>query len=85
MPVMPTVGEVRESSTQDPGGMPVTPSTPLVPGQTVQVHWGSSWYQSRVVALMPDGTVRIHYNGWPDSDDENVTRDRIRIGGTIAH
>jgi hypothetical protein len=84
IPVVMAGPEVRVSSTQDPGGMPVQFNTPLVPGQAIQVHWGASWYQSRVVAPMPDGTVRIHYLGWPDSADENVTRDRVRIGGVIV-
>lgn len=76
--------DIRVSSTQDPGGMPASPVTPLVPGQAIQVHWGASWYQSRVEAAMPDGRVRIHYLGWPPSSDENVDRSRIRVGGVIV-
>ena len=78
-----TNGETALSSTADPGGMPVNMMTAMVPGQVIQVHWGSNWYQSSVVAPQPDGTVRIHYFGWSSSSDSNVTRDRIRIGGSI--
>jgi hypothetical protein len=76
--------EVRASQTQDPGGMPVGFDTPLIPGQAVQVKWGNRWYQSRVVAPLPDGTVRVHYLGWSDGSDESVQRSRIRIGGVIV-
>lgn len=50
----------------------------LAVGQNVEVLWNGTWYAASILALLPDGTVRIHYTGWASSWDENVTRDRIR-------
>jgi hypothetical protein len=72
------------SSTADPGGTPVTPAMLLVPGLPVQALRGSGlWDASRVVAANADGTVRVHALGATASDDEDVPRALIRVGGVI--
>ena len=62
-----------------PMGMPVDASTPLVPGQPVEVAWGGEWWRGRVIAVFDAYVVRIHYVGWESSWDENVTRDRLHV------
>jgi hypothetical protein len=61
-------------------------TTPLSAGQPVQVEWNGSWYEGRIRAVHPDGRVRVHYEGWEDSYDEDVGRERIllRPGGEQA-
>jgi len=60
------------------GGTPATAATAFTVGQAISVEWNGRWYPSTVVAVQPDGTVRIHYVGWADSWDENVARSRIK-------
>ena len=67
---------------QDPGGYTPTADQPLPAGQRVHVEWRGSWYLADVVdAPYGSSEVRVHYIGWDAEWDENVTRDRIRIGG----
>jgi hypothetical protein len=67
-----------------PGSIPssgrtVDRSTPLEAGQVVQVREGRRWYAADVLRVNDNGTVRIHYRGWSDKWDEDVTRDRVQL------
>jgi len=73
---------------QDIGGTPgpiestgerVTAETRLKIGQLLQVKWGDEWWAARVLELVSDGQVRIHYIGWSSSYDEVVVRSRIQL------
>jgi hypothetical protein len=48
-------------------------------GQSVYVSWGNAWYRGTV--LMTDGLDRflIQYDSWDNSQNEIVTRDRLRL------
>lgn len=46
-------------------------------GQTVDIHWGSSWWPGRVVAVTGD-RYRITYDGWSSAHDETVDATRLR-------
>ncbi len=74
------------ASPVEPSGRAVDHSTPLAAGQPVQVEWSGSWYEAHIRALHPDGRVRVHYEGWDDTYDEDVSRDRVllRPGGEQA-
>ena len=61
-------------------GVAVTPTTPLAVGNILQVLWRSTYYQGQVLALNPNGTVKIHYVGWSNGWDEDATRDRLKVG-----
>jgi sRNA-binding protein len=61
-----------------PSGVPVTAATALKAGDAVQVEWGNQWWAGNVVALVPDGNVKIHYAGWDARWDEVVPRSRLR-------
>jgi hypothetical protein len=63
----------------DPGL--VTEETPLSEGDSVQIEWGGSWWPGKVLSVEEDGTVRIHYDGYDNSWDENVPRTRLRLPG----
>lgn len=67
--------------TVEPRGDVATAESELSVGQPVQVDWNGSWYAATVLALTADGGVRIHYEGWADSFDEDVPRSRIRAPG----
>jgi len=68
-----------DSPTVDANGPPVTAETVLGPGDKVHAQWGSSWYMATVLAVAADGTVQVHYDGFDDSSDEYVPRDRLRL------
>jgi hypothetical protein len=42
------------------------------------VQWNGAWYAATVLAVQPDGRVRIQYTGWSSSWDETVPRERVR-------
>jgi hypothetical protein len=64
-----------------PAGTRVADSdTELMKGGAIFVEWRGSWYRAEVVKEHDDGTVRIHYVGWDDKWDEDVQRDRVRVG-----
>ncbi len=77
-----------------PTGRPADQFTPLAIGQPVQVRWNDAWYEGHIRAVYPDGRVRVHYEGWDDSFDEDVDRARVlqlpggsqvvQPGGTVA-
>ena len=74
-----TRGDSPAGSTETPLGAQPSAAGQLVPGQAVSVYWGSRWYDATVLTAQPDGRVRIHYDGWADSWDEDVTLDRVRL------
>lgn len=61
-------------------GTQVTAETPLAVGNIVQVLWNGVRYQGQVLALNPDGTVRVHFVGWSNNWDDDLPRDRLKIG-----
>ena len=75
---------VGDGPSEPPPGLVPDATTPLTVGQSVQVEWNGSWYEGSILALRDDGRVRIHYEGWAQSYDEDVTRDRLRVTGSIV-
>jgi hypothetical protein len=65
---------------------PATPATPAggdpnaryQVGQSVQIHWGSSWWPGRIVSVSGD-RYQITYDGWSSSHDETVDATRLRL------
>ena len=55
---------------------PYTPAT-FKPGATVEVEYDKTWYPSKIKSNRL-GLQLIHYDGYPDIDDEWVPPDRIR-------
>ncbi len=47
-------------------------------GSPIDVEWHGAYFHATVVAMTPDGRVRIHYDGYGDVWDEDVTDERIR-------
>lgn len=45
---------------------------------TIDVEWEGSWYPARVLERSRN-QWKIHYIGYPDSDDEEVPRSRVRF------
>jgi hypothetical protein len=50
---------------------------PLLVAKQVEVLWGATWFPSEILQVK-DGKYFIRYNGWSDSSNEWVTKDRIR-------
>jgi hypothetical protein len=67
-------GNARSESTGN-----VTAATVLKKGQQLETQWGSKWWESQVIEVLPDGKVRVHYEGWSDNSDEVVARGRLRL------
>jgi hypothetical protein len=63
-----------------PPGRPVDAQTPLAPGDPVHIEYQSAYYPGRVVAVLSTGALRVHYLGWGNESDENVPRERLRVG-----
>jgi hypothetical protein len=81
-------GQIHEQELRELGGKPgpiastgaaVTQDTPLRAGQLVQLEWNGAWWAARVVGLLPDGRVRVHYLGWEPRWDEEVPRSRLQL------
>jgi len=49
-----------------------------IAGSAIDVEWHGAYFHATVVAMTPDGRVRIHYDGYGDVWDEDVTDERIR-------
>jgi hypothetical protein len=67
-----------------PGSIPssgrrIDATTPLEVGQIVQVQEHRQWYPGDVLRVNDDGTVRVHYRGWPNARDADVPRSRIQL------
>jgi hypothetical protein len=44
----------------------------------VEVEWNGTWYPALILGRTSQGRFRIHYIGYPESDDETVPAKRIR-------
>ena len=64
-------------SRPDAGAKPPTKKAAYSAGQKVDVKWGSSWWQGRIIAVKKDKYL-VHYIGWSSSWDEWVTTARLR-------
>lgn len=78
-PAPPPVVPAPPPPPSDAHGILVLGDTRLVVGQAVRANWGAGWFDAQVTALRPDGTVRIHYTGYSEMWDEDVSRVRIRL------
>jgi hypothetical protein len=58
---------------------PVSATTALKPGDRVQGEWAGAWWAAEVLAVQPNGDVRVHYEGWDSAWDETVPRSRLRV------
>lgn len=50
------------------------------PGDLIFVEWTQQWHQCRVVAVdAATGLPTVHWLGWDQAFDEQVTRERVRL------
>ena len=56
----------------------ITRASELSVGSAVLIEWNGSWYEGTVLVTGGDA-IRVHYTGWSDSWDEDVSRARLRI------
>jgi hypothetical protein len=45
----------------------------------VEVRWNGTWYPAVILGRAPKNRYRVHYIGYPQSDDETVPEARIRF------
>ncbi len=78
--VSPTVSEPKEEKQIVPSsGIPVTSSTPLAAGDTLQAEWAGSWYEVQVLEVLPGDMVKIHWTGWASTWDRPVPRSDLQM------
>ncbi len=63
---------------------PVAANTALKCGQILQVEQGGQWWAGRILSLLPDGNVKVHYLGWAADWDEVVPRTRLQLDPEAA-
>ena len=69
---------VRIGSPDGSNSKPVSATTALKPGDRVQGEWAGAWWAAEVLAVQPNGDVRVHYEGWGTEWDEWVLPLRVR-------
>jgi hypothetical protein len=47
------------------------------PGEKIMVFWQEDWYEAKVLRYK-DGQYLVHFEGFPDSEDQWVTVDRMK-------
>jgi hypothetical protein len=53
-------------------------SSGVVAGAIVEVQWRGTWYRAQILEVMPDGSMRVHYEGYGPEHDEVVRPRRVR-------
>ncbi len=71
-------GITQPASAEVPGE-PVAADAKLEVGQKLLAEWAGKWLPVKILALKPDGGVRIHWEGWANSFDEDVARSKLRF------
>jgi hypothetical protein len=61
-----------------------TTATTFNVGDTVDVEWSGTWYESKILAVSAGPKYKIHYAGWSDSYDETVEPSRVRARGSAS-
>src|SRR5262249_34594518 len=46
-------------------------------GMPIVAEWGGTYFHATIVSLESDGRVKVHYDGWSDSADEVIARDKV--------
>lgn len=67
------------AATTTASSTPTTAATTFKVGDTVDVEWSGSWYESQILAVEAGPKYKIHYVGWSDSYDESVEPARVRV------
>lgn len=74
LPPLPDEAYPVESS-----GIPVNLDTSLDVGSRVLASWEGTWYRAEVIKLLPNDQVRIHYVGWENAWDTNVSQTALQL------
>ena len=69
----------KKSRPVRPSEKPVSAETELDVGSSVLVEWKNRWWNGSVLEELPNGGVRIHYEGWDAKYDEVVPRSRLQL------
>ena len=68
----------KPAAAEEPGEEVVLDSK-LEVGQKLLAEWSGKWHPIKVLAVSPDGRVKIHWEGWSDNFDEDVHRAKLRF------
>ena len=70
---------INQPASAEAPGDPVAADAKLEVGQKLLAEWGGKWLPVKILILKPDGSVRIHWEGWANSFDEDVARSKLRF------
>ncbi len=70
---------INQPASAEVPGEPVAADSKLEVGQKLLAEWAGKWLPVKVLVLKPDGTARIHWEGWANSFDEDVARSKLRF------
>jgi trypsin-like peptidase len=70
---------INQPASAEVPGEPVAADSKLEVGQKLLTEWAGKWLPVKVLVLKPEGTVRIHWEGWANSFDEDVSREKLRF------
>jgi hypothetical protein len=59
-------------------GLAISSVQALHPNDPVWVYWNRQWFEAIVLYTQGADMAHVHYEGWDDSYDEDVTLDRVR-------
>ena len=70
---------INQPASAEVPGDPVAADSKLEVGQKLLAEWAGKWLPVKVLTVKPDGGVRIHWEGWANSFDEDVSRAKLRF------
>ena len=70
---------INKPAAAEAPGEEVVADSKLEVGQKLLAEWASKWHPVKVLAVNPDGRVKIHWEGWSNSFDEDVHRAKLRF------
>lgn len=59
-------------------GAPIDPEADLEAGAKLVAEWNGKWLPVKVLEASSDGDVKVHWEGYADSFDEELPRTRLR-------
>ena len=75
---------IMTTVTGDPSSTVATAPASWKVGDTVDVEWSGTWYESQILAVQPGPQYKIHYVGWGSNYDETVGPSRMRARANAA-
>ncbi len=70
---------INKPAAAEAPGEEVAADSKLEVGQKLLAEWAGKWHPVKVLVVNPDGRLKIHWEGWSNSFDEDVHRAKLRF------